>query len=99
MPGDFGDLAVNTRVHTPTTQRTRGCGCAWHPAFPTPLFFQGRRILAPLGRIAPRECETASTGLSCNFAQRTLLTFPCRDAISTPPGTSGLLAFELESLT
>src|ERR1700733_1057360 len=36
MPGDFGDLAVNTRVHTHYPMRTRGCGCAWHPAFPTP---------------------------------------------------------------
>src|ERR1700709_1043276 len=36
MPGDLGELAVNTRVHTYYPMRTRGCGCAWHPAFPTP---------------------------------------------------------------
>jgi hypothetical protein len=36
MPGGLGELAVNTRVHTYYPMRTRGCGCAWHPAFPTP---------------------------------------------------------------
>src|ERR1700742_3694112 len=44
MPDDFGDLAVNTRVHTRYPMRTRGCGCAWHPAFPAPFVLKGRRI-------------------------------------------------------
>ena len=35
-----GASAVNTRVHTLLPQRTRGCGCIGHPAFPTPLCFQ-----------------------------------------------------------
>src|ERR1700726_860790 len=34
-----GASAVNTRVHTPTTKRTRGCGCIGHPAFPAPSPF------------------------------------------------------------
>ena len=55
MPGDLGELAVNTRVHTHYPMRTRGCGCAWHPAFPTPSFRRERTIHAPLGRNAPRE--------------------------------------------
>src|SRR6476620_4618046 len=33
-----GASAVNTRVHTHYPQRTRGCGCIGHPAFPAPLF-------------------------------------------------------------
>ena len=36
MPDVSGASAVNTRVHTPTTERTRGCGCIGHPAFPAP---------------------------------------------------------------
>src|ERR1700730_7255778 len=36
MPDVSGASAVNTRVHTPTTKRTRGCGCIGHPAFPAP---------------------------------------------------------------
>jgi hypothetical protein len=43
MPGDLGELAVNTRVHTYYPMRTRGCGCAWHPAFPTPSFERAER--------------------------------------------------------
>src|SRR6202035_3059961 len=42
MPDVSGASAVNTRVHTPTTKRTRGCGCIGHPAFPAPSFnFEG----------------------------------------------------------
>jgi hypothetical protein len=66
MPGCYGDLAVNTRVHTTTTKRTRGCGCAWHPAFPTPSDWRGRRILAWLGRFASRGCG----GVSVVIAKR-----------------------------
>ena len=36
MPDVSGASAVNTRVHTKTTKRTRGCGCIGHPAFPAP---------------------------------------------------------------
>src|ERR1700693_3364215 len=36
MPDVSGASAVNTRVHTPTPKRTRGCGCIGHPAFPAP---------------------------------------------------------------
>jgi hypothetical protein len=49
MPGDFGDLAVNTRVHFTTLMRTRGCGCAWRPAFPTPSVFRGGEFLQHSG--------------------------------------------------
>jgi hypothetical protein len=35
-PDVSGASAVNTRVHTPTTKRTRGCGCIGHPVFPAP---------------------------------------------------------------
>ena len=38
---------------------TRGCGCSWRPAFPTP--FIGRKRQAKLGRVAPRECEGVSS--------------------------------------
>jgi hypothetical protein len=40
MPDVSGASAVNTRVHTPTTKRTRGCGCIGHPAFPAPSDLQ-----------------------------------------------------------
>jgi hypothetical protein len=36
MPDVSGASAVNTRVHTYYPQRTRGCGCIGHPAFPAP---------------------------------------------------------------
>ena len=39
MPDVSGASAVNTRVHTPTPKRTRGCGCIGHPAFPAPSPF------------------------------------------------------------
>ncbi len=35
---------------------TRGCGCAWHPAFPTPSVFWGGTLLANLARNRRREC-------------------------------------------
>jgi hypothetical protein len=40
-PDDSGASAVNTRAHTKTTQRARGCGCIGHPAFPAPSLFRG----------------------------------------------------------
>jgi hypothetical protein len=39
MPGDSGASAVNTGVHTYYPQRTPGCGCIGHPAFPAPSSF------------------------------------------------------------
>jgi hypothetical protein len=47
MPDVSGTSAVNTRVHTPTTKRTRGCGCIGHPAFPAPSYFRGWFALQP----------------------------------------------------
>jgi hypothetical protein len=44
MPDDFGDLAVNTRVHFYYPLRTRGCGCAMHPAFPTPSGYRAENF-------------------------------------------------------
>src|ERR1700719_1930922 len=41
MPDVSGASAVNTRVHTKTTKRTRGCGCIGHPAFPAPSYSRG----------------------------------------------------------
>jgi hypothetical protein len=58
MPGDSGELVVNTRVHFLHPMRTRGCGCTGHPAFPTPSL--GGIFFALLGRNAPRECGSVS---------------------------------------
>jgi hypothetical protein len=55
MSGDPGDLAVNTRVHTHHPMRTRGCGCAWRPAFPAPSFEKGGTLLAKLARNMRRD--------------------------------------------
>src|SRR6266700_6205149 len=44
MPDVPGASAVNTRVHTYYPQRTRGCGCIGHPAFPAPSVFKGREF-------------------------------------------------------
>src|ERR1700732_908808 len=57
MPGDSGVLVV-ARVRSTTTKCTRDRGCNGHPAFPTPSF--GRKVLAQLGRIAPRDCGLVS---------------------------------------
>jgi len=50
-----GASAVNTRVHIDYPQRTRGCGCIGHPAFPAPSVCKGVTILARLRREVPRE--------------------------------------------
>src|SRR5450755_1136358 len=64
MPDDFGDLAVNTRVHTHYPMRTRGCGCAWHPAFPAPSFRKGRKIVGkPRAKQAARSRNYIPTSL------------------------------------
>jgi hypothetical protein len=63
MPDVSGASAVNTRVHTKTTKRTRGCGCIGHPAFPAPsYYFRGQDHASP-GPIVPRECEAVSDAL------------------------------------
>jgi len=41
MPDVSGASAVNTRVLTHSPQRTRGCGCIGHPAFPVPSVHEG----------------------------------------------------------
>jgi hypothetical protein len=60
MPGVSGASAVNTRVHTPTTMRTRGCGCIAHPAFPAPSTSRGTCLLHRSGEIAPRDRRVMS---------------------------------------
>jgi len=57
MPDVSGASAVNTRVHTPTTKRTRGCGCIGHPAFPAPSYCRGWFEQQTRALFAPRECE------------------------------------------
>src|SRR5712671_7561605 len=36
MPGNPGEPVVTTLVCYSKKIRTRGCGCTWRPAFPTP---------------------------------------------------------------
>jgi hypothetical protein len=57
MPGDFGDLAVNTRVHFYHHHAHTRLRVRLAPGIPHALWFKGRRILAQLGRFASRECE------------------------------------------
>ena len=56
MPDVSGASAVKTGVHTQTTpQRTSGCGCIGHPAFPAPSVCErSDRFRQNLGRVAPR---------------------------------------------
>src|SRR4029077_12477740 len=74
MPDVSGASAVNTRVHTPTTKRTRGCGCIGHPAFPAPSYFLRDVFLAQLGRVAPRE----GGSVFCGFLKNEQLCPSCR---------------------
>src|ERR1700721_3530173 len=90
MPGDPGaPVVTNARVYY---HYTRGCGCNGHPAFPTPS--KGRRILA-----TTRTHRAAGSQICVNraFGQRTATDIRRRRGYINPPGTSGLLAFELES--
>src|ERR1700730_13829856 len=59
MPGDFRWLAVNTRVHTYYNSAHEAADASGARHSPRPLF-SGRRLIAHLGRIAPRECERVS---------------------------------------
>jgi hypothetical protein len=53
-----GASAVNTGVHIDYPERTPGCGCIGHPAFPAPsVRSKGRDFPENLGRSAPRERE------------------------------------------
>src|SRR5258706_13857084 len=79
----------------------RGCGCIERPAFPAPSDIRGQDVLGkPRARHAAgsqsRVWETAPPRQSINHGIQ-VLTFAIPIAISTPPGTSGLLAFGLES--
>src|ERR1700726_3563935 len=60
MPDDSGASAVNTRVHTQLPQRTRGCGCIGHPAFPAPSTSKGERTGKTRARTAPRQGDCTS---------------------------------------
>src|ERR1700693_1252347 len=71
MPDVSGASAVNTRVHTPTTKRTRGCGCIGHPAFPAPSPFPEGGSLNSSG---PRRAARARTRiLRCLTSERSAL--------------------------
>jgi hypothetical protein len=60
MPDDSGASAVNTRVHTQLPQRTRGCGCIGHPAFPAPSISKGERTCKARAPTAPRQGDCMS---------------------------------------
>jgi hypothetical protein len=73
MSGDFRWLAVNTRVHTTTNMRTRGCGCIGRPAFPTPSVFRADVFSKPRAHRAagmrrcvanPTNCHRPPPGLA-----------------------------------
>ncbi len=51
----------------------RGCGRIGRPAFPAPSDFEGRRIHANLGRIAPRECEFVFSVIASQRVAMTVL--------------------------
>src|ERR1700722_18980767 len=92
MPDVSGASAVNTRVHTPTTKRTRGCGCIGHPAFPAPSDLQkagnSRSNLAQTrGEIAmsrPRKEDVASAkGRRVTFGGQVVVGQPTRSSLPT----------------
>src|ERR1700712_2075294 len=70
MPGDLGELAVNTRVHTCYPMRTRGCGCAWHPAFPTPSVLRANDPCTTRAHRAARSETRASMALAADNVYR-----------------------------
>jgi hypothetical protein len=68
MPDVSGASAVNTRVHTSTTERTRGCGCIGHPAFPAPSFvMRATNEASPRGEHRLRASSFACKGLPVAF--------------------------------
>jgi hypothetical protein len=67
------------------------------PAFPAPFNEKGRAFQAYLAQNMRRDREAVSVhGTNATLPTIQTMTFPDPDAISTPPGTSGLSAFELE---
>jgi hypothetical protein len=58
MPGNPGVTVVTTLVCFLLC--TRGCGRIRRPAFPAPSEFQGEKVDAQLGRIAPRDSGPVS---------------------------------------
>src|SRR6266571_4339341 len=79
----------------------RGCGRVGRPAFPAPSDLRGQEFKANLARKARRDREAMSgngtAAIQSIIHGIQLLTFVIPIAISTPPGTSGLLALQLES--
>jgi hypothetical protein len=67
MPGDFGDLAVNTRVHFYHHHAHTRLRVRLAPGIPHALFLQGEEFLAWLGRNAPRECGGVFDGNARNI--------------------------------
>src|SRR6266704_921279 len=58
MPGDFRCLRCEYSCAYLIPQRTRGCGCIGHPAFPTPsVLKKGEGYRQNLGRQASRAHE------------------------------------------
>jgi hypothetical protein len=55
MPDCYGDLAVNTRVHFLRPHAHTRLRVRLATGIPHALCFMGRRIHAPLGRIASRD--------------------------------------------
>jgi hypothetical protein len=73
MPGDSGVLVV-TRVRSTTISAHEAAGALGTRHSPRPLL--GRKIFAKLGRIAPRDCEAASSGKDEGCVPRMLRSAP-----------------------
>ena len=78
-PDVSGASAVNTRVHTSLPQRTRGCGCIGHPAFPAPSVHDGDESSGNPRAHPPRDRGCVSHEVACH----TRMSF--RDARSVGP--------------
>src|SRR6478672_6987479 len=99
MPGRSGVTVVTTLMCL--FYCTRGCGRIERPAFPAPSEFQkaGRSWQTSreaCGEIGKPCLGNATAGTQAIIHGVQVLTFAIPIAISTPPGTSGLLAFALE---
>src|ERR1700686_4817722 len=78
MPDVSGASAVNTRVHTPTTKRTRGCGCIGHPAFPAPSYLRGTFLKHSSGEFRRGDAESCSPVVMPRFRRATQYAVPSR---------------------
>ena len=77
MPDVSGASAVNTRVHTPTTKRTRGCGCIGHPAFPAPSEFRrAKNCCKPRAHRAARSRSCIRNARCLKFTRANAPSFP-----------------------